>query len=226
MIDVRTLSIAEQWLEHAAPVEGAPPPVHDGVPPVHDGASYIDAATVALTFQSLRLGAARAEQLPADEPVTPATLRGAMGCMATGVCVVTTLSDGDDVAMTANSVTSVSLDPPLLLVCIDRHARFHGAIVDSGRWGVSILDATAHAISSACARPNRSRSGQLTDIGHHRGSSGVALLDASVATMECVTESVFPGGDHDIVVGRIVSVARRGEGVHPLLFHQGGYRWL
>lgn len=216
-------SVAEQWLAEPSPSPDAPAR-EDGA--YVDGASYIDAATVALTFRSIRLGAARVEQIPPEDPVTPTLLRGAMGCMATGVCVVTTIAEGDDVAMTANSVTSVSLDPPLVLVCIDRRARFHGAIVGSGRWGISVLDATAHAISSACARPNRSRSGQLTDISHRRGTTGVALLDASVATVECLTDAVYAGGDHDIVVGRVVSVTRRGTGEHPLVFHQGGYRWL
>lgn len=217
---MHTRSIAEQWQDWPLPSSDVASDVHD------DGASYIDAATVALTFDSVRLGASLEQAVTGGEDVTPAALRVAMGCMATGVCVVTSVWEGDDVAMTANSVTSVSLDPPLLLVCIDRRARFHDAIAAAGQWGVSILDATAYDISSACAKPDRLRSGQLRTIGHRRGITGVALLDSSVATLECKTEEIYPGGDHSIVVGRVEALSTRGSGSHPLLFHQGGYRWL
>lgn len=196
---------------------------------VDDGAAYVDAATVALGFASVDLGRAPVPPaaVRATAPVLPAELREVMGCFVTGVCVLTTVADGHDVAMTANSVTSVSLDPPLILVCVARTARFHHAIVTSRTWGVSVLDANALEISHQFARPGRASVGQLDLISHHRGeATGVALLASSVAALECRTESVYPGGDHSIVVGRVVTTNRRGEADNPLLFHHGGYRWL
>lgn len=193
-----------------------------------DGASYVDAATVALRFASVELGRAPARPAAIESgSVTPRELREAMGRFVTGVCVITTVADGHDVAMTANSVTSVSLDPPLILACVARTARFHRAIVGSPSWGVSVLDAGSLEISDRFARPGRPRIGQLDLIGHHRGTAtGVVLLDSAVASLECRTEAVHPGGDHSIVVGRVVATHCHGEASNPLLFHAGAYRWL
>lgn len=218
--DPRVASIAERWLE-AQSTQDPGSAVHD------DGAGYVDAARVALTYATFSLDEAEQTIAPAPAPLTPRLFRDAMGCLATGVCVVTTVAGDDDVAMTANSVTSVSLEPPLVLVCIARTARFHDLVLEAGRWGLSILDATAHELSSQFARPGRSQQGQLQHARFHRGVfTGVALLDSSVVQVECRTEQVHCAGDHSIIVGRVVSVARNGEGDHPLLFHRGSYRWL
>lgn len=190
-------------------------------------ANYVDAATVALRFASTAVDASDAPASTQGDPVTPRSLRDAMGCLATGVCVITTLADGLDVAMTANSVTSVSLEPPLVLVCVAKTARFHEAIIESGRWGVSILDASSHDLSAHLARAGRDRAGQLERVLFERGrETGVALISRSVAHLECVTTAVHPAGDHDIVVGEVMSLAQPGAGRHPLLFHRGRYRWL
>jgi flavin reductase (DIM6/NTAB) family NADH-FMN oxidoreductase RutF len=193
-----------------------------------DGAAYVDAATIALRYASVELGPAlgKTPSRPAP-PVTPRALRDAMGCLVTGVCVVTAIADGEDVAMTANSVTSVSLDPPMILVCIAKTARFHDVLVDTPHWGVSVLDADAAEVSAHFARPGRARRGQLAQTAYHRGPvTGVALVDDSCAHVECRTEVVYPGGDHSIVVGRVVSTEVRAESVHPLVFHRGSYSWL
>lgn len=212
------------------------PPVTEGwlsePPPSDDysedaAANYVDAATVALRFASTALDAGDATASRPGEPVTPRTLRDAMGCLATGVCVITTLANGDDVAMTANSVTSVSLNPPLVLVCIAKTARFREAIIESGRWAVSILDASSHELSTQFAQAGRDRAGQLEQVLFERGpETGIALISNSVAHLECVTTAVHPGGDHDIVVGEVKSLSQAGAGRHPLLFHRGRYRWL
>lgn len=201
------------------------PPASDDF--ADDSPSYVDAATVALRFASTPVDASAAEPAGEGEPVTPRSLRDAMGCLATGVCVITTFSEGHDVAMTANSVTSVSLDPPLVLVCIAKTARFHTAILTSGRWGISILDAGSHELSTQFAVPGREAAGQLARVRFDRGpATGVALLASSVAQLECVTTAVHPGGDHDVVIGEVSSLAQAGPGKHPLLFHRGKYRWL
>lgn len=193
-----------------------------------DGASYVDAATVALRYSSVSLGpTGAAAAAPEVGPVTPRSLRDTMGCLVTGVCVITAVADGEDVAMTANSVTSLSLDPPMILVCIAKTARFHDVLVHTRHWGVSILDADAAEVSSHFARSGRARHGQFDHLRHHRGPvTGVALVDASCAFVECETEAIHPGGDHSIVVGRVVSAEVRAESVHPLLYHRGAYSWL
>lgn len=193
-----------------------------------DGAGYVDAATVALRYTYLPFDRSDDDSSPAPlVPVTPRSLRDAMGCLATGVCVVTTVVDGHDVAMTANSVTSVSLEPPLILFCVAEESRFRDAVISEGRWGVSVLDATSYELSSHFARPGRHSDGQFERVRHHRGATtGVALLDTSVAELECVTEATYAAGDHTIILGRVSSLFQRGEGAHPLLFHGGRYRWL
>ena len=196
----------------------------------HDGASYVDAATVALRYAAVELGRPlrrSASRRHGRGGVSPRELRDAMGCLVTGVCVVTTVADGEDVAMTANSVTSVSLTPPLILVCVAHTARFHAAIVASTYWGVSILDAQAAEISAHFASPGRERRGQFENLRHHRGAvTGVALVDESCAFLECETVAVHPAGDHSIVLGQVLAVEQRAESVHPLLFHRGVYSWL
>jgi len=191
------------------------------------GSGYVDAATSAIRISSAQVFRHDDAGMSSSGSVTPQALREAMGCFATGVCVVTTCWEGDDVAMTANSVTSVSLDPPMILVCVARAARFHEAITTAAHWGVSILDASSYDLSSHFARPSRDRRRQLADISFVRGpQTGVALLSSSVARVECTTSAAYPAGDHTILVGAVESVSTSGSGASPLLFHRGRYRWL
>ncbi|MGZ4630588.1 MAG: flavin reductase family protein [Oryzihumus sp.] len=153
--------------------------------------------------------------------------RRAMGRFATGVTVVSTLAGGHDHAMTANAVTSVSLDPMLLLVCVERDARFHDAVIEAGVWGVSVLDAGARATADWLATRGRPLHGQLDRVAHHRGErTGVALLDGALASFECRTTDVHPGGDHSIVVGEVVSVVAHDHAGDALLYYRGRYETL
>lgn len=158
-----------------------------------------------------------------SEPVIdPDVFRQAMGRLATGVAVVSTLADGHDHAMTANAVTSVSLDPVLVLVCVEREARFHDAVVQAGVWGVSVLDASARGTAQWLASRGRPLPGQLDRVPHHRGErTGVALVDASLATLECRTVGVYPGGDHSIVVGEVVNIGIALDPGAALLYFRG-----
>ncbi len=116
-----------------------------------------------------------------------------MGRFATGVTVVTARVGAIDHAMTANAFASVSLEPLLVLVCVEREARFHDAVVEAGRWGVSVLDGSARAVSEWLATRGRPLHGQLDRVPHHYGPvTGAALLDASLATMECRTVGDLP----------------------------------
>lgn len=134
--------------------------------------------------------------------------RLAMGRFASGVTVLSTVADGHDHAMTANAVASVSMDPLLVLACVEVDARFHDAIVDSGVWGISILSEGQRATAAWLSTPGRPLVGQLDRVPHHRGEkTGVALLEGALATIECQTTAVHPAGDHSIVVGEVVSLA-------------------
>ncbi len=168
------------------------------------------------------------------EPAAPAAdealFRRAVGRFATGVCVVTAVEPGSrplDHAMTANAFTSVSIEPLLVLVCVETDARFHDAITDAGQWGVSILDATARPAADWLATRGRPLHGQLDRIPFHRGPvTGAALLDQAVAWLECRTWAVHPGGDHSIVVGEVVGVGLGDESAGSLIYHRSAYRHL
>ena len=155
------------------------------------------------------------------------SFRRVVGRFATGVTVVTTCVDGVDHAMTASAFTSVSLDPVLVLVCVEKDARFHDAILESGSWAVSVLAASGRRAAEWFATRGRPLVGQLDRVAHHRGAiSGAALLDDSLAWMQCRTTAVYDGGDHDVVLGAVVEVARSEIEGPPLVFYRGAYREL
>lgn len=153
--------------------------------------------------------------------------RLAIGRLATGVTVVTTRLGELDHAMTANAVTSVSLEPVLMLVCVEREARFHDAIVGSRQWGVSVLPAAGRHTADWLATRGRPSHGQLERIPTHRGAAtGVALLDEALATLECETTDTYPAGDHTIVVGRVLAVEIADHAGDALLYYRGRYDTL
>lgn len=146
-----------------------------------------------------------------EEP-TRDRFRLAMGRFATGVTVLTTVTGGHDHAMTANAVASVSMEPMLVLACVEVDARFHDAVSEAGLWGISVLDAGQRSTADWLATQGRPLHGQLDRVPHHRGTTGVALLDGALATIECRTTDMHPAGDHSIVVGEVVSL---GVAEHP-----------
>ena len=151
--------------------------------------------------------------------------RDAVSRFATGIVVVTCRVLGVDHAMTANSFTSVSLDPLLVLVCVERDSRFHEAIVASDAWGVSILPRSAEDASRWLATRGRPLHGQLDSVPHGQGDvTGTPLINGALATLECRTHAMFPGGDHDIVVGEVVAVSAESDTPPPLLYYRRGYR--
>ena len=157
-----------------------------------------------------------------DEPLDPARFRQAMGRLAAGVTVVTTTSDGHDHAMTADTLTSVSLDPLLVLVCVETEARWHDTVLAAGVFGVSVLAAEQRPLSEWFATRGRPLHGQLDRAPHHRGQrTGVALLDGSLMHLECRTTDVHPAGDHVIVVAEVVSI-QLPDTVGPALVHFRG----
>jgi len=164
-------------------------------------------------------------QLDVNDPVE---FRRVLARYATGVVVVSACANGVDHAMTANSLTSVSLRPPLVLLCVDRRARFHEAIMQAGSWAVSILGGKSRDAASWFATRGRPLRGQFAGYSTSRGAlSGALMLDDALGRMECDTEAVHPGGDHTIVVGRvrILDLLDDDTGSSPpLIYYRHGFR--
>jgi flavin reductase (DIM6/NTAB) family NADH-FMN oxidoreductase RutF len=158
-----------------------------------------------------------------SEP-TADDFRQAAGRFASGITVVTTTLHGVDHAMTANSFTSVSLDPLLVLVCAERETRFHDAVLTTGQWAVSVLPAGARDAAVWFATKGRPLAGQMDRFATRRGPhTGAPVLVDALAVLECATVGSYDGGDHTIVVGRVVGTAVSDDPAGPLLYYSGGY---
>lgn len=151
--------------------------------------------------------------------VAPSLFRQLLGRFATGVAVLTARdAAGEPAGMTVNSIASVSLDPPLLLVCIERAAAAHDALVAAEHFAVNVLAEDQEELSRRFAGPEQAR---FDGVGYVEGSGGVPLLDGTVARIECERDAVHPGGDHSILVGRVVGGTSSED--RPLLYYRGGY---
>jgi flavin reductase (DIM6/NTAB) family NADH-FMN oxidoreductase RutF len=149
-------------------------------------------------------------------------LRRVMGHFATGVTIITTRDvDGKPYGLTANALCSVSLDPPLLLVCVDKRAESHPAFGRSGLFAVNVLGLGHEDLSRRFAV---SGGDKFVDVDHRSGVSGLPLLDGALATIECRVVSVHEAGDHTIFIGEVEHL--QGGGGDPLLFFRGKYRRL
>jgi flavin reductase (DIM6/NTAB) family NADH-FMN oxidoreductase RutF len=157
-------------------------------------------------------------------PVHPDLFRGTLANWASGVTVVTSRRGEDVRGMTASAVCSVSLDPPLVLVCIDRSAIMHDFVAESHVFALNILASDQEEISRACASRKVEESRRLEGIPYHSEATGSPILDGAIGYLDCRVEHVYEGGDHTIFVGRVEAAgARDGE---PLLYFRSGYRRL
>ena len=121
----------------------------------------------------------------------------------------------------------MSLEPLLLLVCIEREGRFHDAVLDAGVWGISVLSGGHRPAADWLATRGRPLHGQLDRIPHHYGPrTGVALSNDALSTFECRTTAVHPAGDHSIVVGEVVSVTSAPHSGQALVYYRGRYETL
>ena len=144
--------------------------------------------------------------------------RRVMGYFATGVTVVASLDrEGGAVGLTVNAFTSVSLDPPLVLVCLHRDAYAHDPLLEAGHFGVSFLKEDQGALALRFSRDEPALRFRNLDL--DEGPLGSPLLPGALAWVECEVSEVHPGGDHSIVVGRVVA-GRSHEG-EPLVFFRG-----
>jgi len=159
-------------------------------------------------------------------PPDPAEFRRVIGRFATGITVVTAVEDGIDHAMTMNAFTSVSLDPLLVLFCVEKRARFHKVVLDARTWAVSILGEGSEAASSWFATRGRRWEDQLEGWATRRGEiTGAPVLAEAIGALECRTHSVHDAGDHTVVIGEVLSAGTPSES-GPLLYYQGAYRTL
>jgi flavin reductase (DIM6/NTAB) family NADH-FMN oxidoreductase RutF len=157
--------------------------------------------------------------------ITAAEFRHAIGHFATGVTVVTSIgTDGEPVGTTANAVSSLSLDPPLILVCFDRASMTLEAVRGHGAFVVNVLAAPQQHLSANFAR--RGLAAAWDGVRHQPGRTGSPKLHDVLATLECTVEHRMPGGDHEIVVGRVREVETAHGDVAPLLYWRGGYASL
>lgn len=155
--------------------------------------------------------------------VDQVAFRGALSCFASGVTVAATTVDGVDHAMTASAFTSVSLEPPLVLICSQKTSRFHGAVLRAGVWSISILAEESDAASTWFATKGRPLHDQFAQVPYHRGDLGTPLLDESLAWLECTTSAVHDGGDHTIIVGAVVGAGVSDNSDDPLLYYRSRY---
>ena len=154
------------------------------------------------------------------------SLRGIFSSFATGVTVVTVGGDSPH-AMTANSFTSVSLDPPLILVCVECDAAMHGSLLEVGSFGVSVLAADQQHVALLYANRWRPRDPtQFDRPGWARGAgTGAPLVRGALAWFECALWRAYDAGDHSIFVGRLLT-AERHDRRDALIYHSGQFRGL
>lgn len=155
-------------------------------------------------------------------PIDRVTFRQVLGAVPTAVSVVSVVDAyGRDQGMTVGSFTSLSLDPPLVLICIGDDATIAPAMAAATHFGVSVLAATQQHLSTLFA--DRELRG-FAGIATARGPTGTLLLTGTVARIECQIVARHPGGDHTIIVGQ-VEFAESSEDA-PLVHHRGGYQRL
>ena len=158
--------------------------------------------------------------------VTQAEFRKALGCFATGITVITVDYESEVHGMTANAFTSVSLDPMLVLVCVDQRARTHAHLHAKKRFGVNVLAQDQRAISEYYASATRSheRAAQEAGACFERTTHGTPVLCGALAYLECRLHTAQDAGDHTIFIAEVEEVVVR-QG-HPLLYFQGVYRQI
>lgn len=154
-----------------------------------------------------------------------AAYRELMRCFPTGVTVVTT-RDGDvDHGMTANAVTSVSMDPILFSVCVSREARLHGHLERARHFVVNLLGADQADVSTTFAKKGLSDADRWATVPTHESSLGGLRLDGCIGYLECEVVDTFEAGSHTVFLGEVRTIDA-GADKPPLVFYGGGYRRL
>ena len=155
----------------------------------------------------------------------PRAFREVAGRFATGVTIITMADGGQPHGMTANAFSSVSLDPPLVLVCVDKAASAYEPILRAGAFAVNILAEHQRSLSDFFARHGREEEGDpMGGFAHRSGKTGSPILDGTLGWLDCRMTEQFDGGDHSIVIGEVIDLELTEPSGAPLLFFAGGYR--
>ena len=141
---------------------------------------------------------------------------------ATGVTVASTIVEGETWGMTANAVTSLSLDPPLVLLCVVRESQSHAKFQDGGCFALSILSSEQQDLSDRFAFKGPK---DFSELDTTTAETGAPVLSGALAWVDCKLVEILSGGDHDIFVGEIVAGEVGADG-GPLLYYSGGYARL
>lgn len=149
-----------------------------------------------------------------------AEFRRVLGHLPTGVTVVTARTEaGEPRGLTANAVTSVSLTPPLILVCVETSSDTHDSIERAGAFAVSVLAADAESLARRFATYEAAE--KFEGVAHHDEVTGSPVLERACSWLDCRVWAAYPGGDHTIFVGEVLAGDAVDEG--PLLYYRGGY---
>jgi flavin reductase (DIM6/NTAB) family NADH-FMN oxidoreductase RutF len=149
-------------------------------------------------------------------------LRRILGHFPTGVTVITTKDlAGAPFGLTANAFTSLSLNPPLILVCVDKAAQCYSCFADSNVFTVNFLREDQEEISRRFATKGADK---FAGLNWHEGENGAAVLDGAIGYLECKIVESYEGGDHTIIVGAVLNGVAGGD--RPLLFFRGKYQRL
>lgn len=154
-------------------------------------------------------------------PVDPQSFRDALGRFASGITVVTgVMPAGTKVGLTVSAFASLSLAPPLILVCLDRATGCLDAFTEGERFAVNVLASDQDAVSTLFAGPANPFTS--ADVRHHEDAAGVPLLDGCLANLQCRRREVMDGGDHVVLTG-LVERTETAAGRAPLVYYRGGY---
>lgn len=155
-----------------------------------------------------------------DAAIDGRLFRDVLGTWATGVTVITATDDSEPVGLAANSFTSVSLDPPLVLFCAGKSSSTWPRIENSGAYAVNVLAEDGAEVSKVFAAKDADRFAQLD---YREGATGSPILEDALAYLDCEIESKHDAGDHILVVGRVVDLGIQRDEDRPLIFFRGGY---
>lgn len=156
--------------------------------------------------------------------VTPDAFRQVMGRFVTGITVVTTWSDGRPQGITVNALSSVSLEPPLVMVALDRRRFITPLVRDALRFAVNVLAEDQQALSDCFAgAPVEPGRADFCGAAWHRSRTDLPLLDGAIATLECTVVERFQAGDHELFIGRVDALAGAVDEAMPLLYYRRRY---
>jgi 3-hydroxy-9,10-secoandrosta-1,3,5(10)-triene-9,17-dione monooxygenase reductase component len=154
--------------------------------------------------------------------LAPSQFRAVIGHFATGVTVITAAAGEEMQGMTANAVASLSLDPLMLLICVEKNTHTHRVLREGRVFAVNVLGEHQEEVSRLVAKRAEPESGSLRGQRFRIGRSGAPILEDCVAFLECEVASVLDGGDHSIFLGRVVEAEVVSE-ARPLIFYRSQY---